>query len=60
MRSSVEKWRKEIYEVWLVKSSVCEFKEISMSLASSTIHSSNISFDLRTSHYLDQQTVTLV
>jgi hypothetical protein len=31
-----------------------------MSLASSTIQSSNISFDLRTSHYLDQQTVTLV
>jgi len=47
MRSSVEKWRKEIYEVWLAKSSVCEFKEISMSLASSTIQSSNISFNLR-------------
>jgi hypothetical protein len=60
MRSSVEKWRKEIYEVWLIKSNVCEFKKISMSLASSTIQSSNISFDLRTSHYLDQQTVTLV
>jgi hypothetical protein len=48
MRSSVEKWRKEIYEVWLIKNSVCEFKEISMSLASSTIQSSNISFNLRT------------
>jgi hypothetical protein len=48
MRSSVEKWRKEIYEVWLIKSNVCEFKKISMSLASSTIQSSNISFNLRT------------
>jgi hypothetical protein len=48
MSSSAEKCRKEIYEVGLVKSSVCEFKEISMSLASSTIQSSNISFNLRT------------
>jgi hypothetical protein len=45
--------KEEIYEVWLVKSSVYEFnefKKISMSLASSTIQSSNISFNLRTSH----------
>jgi len=48
MSSSVEKWRKEIYEVWLIKSNICELKKISMSLASSTIQSSNISFNLKT------------